>query len=183
MPGSGPPRVATGAGACHQKGTGARVMTDDELRQFWAACERAGMAGKVGQFCLLTATRRNEAVGLQWAEMSENSIWTIPMGRYKTGSDHAVPLSRAAQSILDGVAGASPFVFGQGERMPAGWRLSEPRLQHPPTGDSGTSSRRMTGRVRPLRTDLGVKRPKMALLHRPSRAETTKRRVPWPPRH
>ena len=39
-------------------------------------------------------------------------------------------------------------------------RTSEPHLQHPPTGDSGTSCYCMTRGVRPLRTTLSVRRPK-----------------------
>jgi len=58
-------------------------------------------------------------------------------------------------------------------------RAPEPCLQHPSPGDSGASSRRMTGGVRPLRTDLSVKRPKRRCRRRPGRAETTNRRVPW----
>ncbi len=151
----------------HQKGTGARVMTDDELRQFWAACERAGMAGKVGQFCLLTAARRNEAAGLQWAEMSENGIWTIPMGRYKTGRDHAVPLSRAAQSVLNGVAQASPFVFGQGERMPAGWRFWQEIVKQggPNHGRLSWHSLRKTARTLMSRAGVRADHAERALGH------------------
>jgi integrase len=141
----------------HQKGPGARAMTDDELRQFWAACERAGIAGKAGQFCLLTATRRNEAVGLRWAEMSGNGIWMIPMGRYKTGRDHAVPLSKAAQSILNGISKASPFVFGQGERTPAGWRFWQVITDEGGPNLSGLSWHSLRKTARTLMSRAGVR--------------------------
>jgi integrase len=141
----------------HKKGSGARPMTDDELRQFWAACERAGIAGKAGQFCLLTATRRNEAVGLQWSEISENGIWTIPRGRYKTGRDHTVPLSVAARSILDGLARASPFVFGQGERTPAGWRFWQVITDEEGPNLSGLSWHSLRKTARTLMSRAGVR--------------------------
>ena len=81
----------------HRRGTGARPMTDDELRQFWLACAEAGIAGSAGRLCILTATRRNETTRAAWPEISSDSIWTIPSNRYKTKREHVIPLSRLAQ--------------------------------------------------------------------------------------
>jgi hypothetical protein len=52
----------------HTGGEGARPLSDDELRAFWAACGRAGIAGCAGRFCLLTASRRTETLEARWPE-------------------------------------------------------------------------------------------------------------------
>ncbi|MGN6286630.1 MAG: tyrosine-type recombinase/integrase [Afipia sp.] len=53
------------------------------------------------EFCILTATRTNETIGMQWDEIDEETaIWTIPGARMKAGRDHRVPLSERAKAIL-----------------------------------------------------------------------------------
>jgi len=107
----------------HSKGSGARPMTDDELRQFWSACVEAGIEGTAGRLCLLTATRRNETTSAAWSEFSSDGIWTIPSDRYKTKREHVVPLSRAAQAIMSELDQASPYLFGLTERAPDPWAI------------------------------------------------------------
>jgi integrase len=51
------------------------------------------------RFILLTATRRDEASAMQWAEL-EGDLWTIPAARYKTNIDFELPLSHAALGML-----------------------------------------------------------------------------------
>ena len=84
-------------------------MTDDQLRQFWTACGVAGIAGAASRFCLLTATRRNETTGANWIEMFAENVWTIPSSRYKTKTDHIVPLSRAAVAVTSQVERTTPL--------------------------------------------------------------------------
>jgi integrase len=79
-----------------------RILADDELRDLWAALDR--MTGHARypsfiRFVLYTASRRNEAGRMSWAELDDD-IWTIPGARYKTKHDHEVPLSGAAQEQL-----------------------------------------------------------------------------------
>ena len=74
-----------------------RTLTDDELRAVWLACE--GEFGRYIKFLLLTACRRTEAQDASRAEIVGND-WIIPGARYKTGKDHLVPLSGAAQALL-----------------------------------------------------------------------------------
>ena len=53
------------------------------------------------EFCILTATRSNETLGMRWSEVDfENRIWTIPANRMKKGREHQVPLSDRAIEIL-----------------------------------------------------------------------------------
>jgi integrase len=77
-----------------------RVLSDDELRLFWAA------AGDVGppwtgllRLLLLTGQRREEVGEMTVAEMA-GDVWTIPAARAKNGAPHAVPLSDAAGAVL-----------------------------------------------------------------------------------
>jgi len=85
-----------------------RVLEDDELRKIWRTAEGLGAFGALVRFLLLTATRRNEAGQLNRAEIV-GDVWVIPAARYKTGTDHVVPLSAAAQAILEQQLSPYPF--------------------------------------------------------------------------
>jgi len=87
-----------------------RILTDDELRKIWKATGKMQNAfAPYVRFVLLTATRRDEAAKMSRSEI-KGDVWTIPAERYKGKRDHAVPLSRAAQKVLQ----AMP-VIGQGD--------------------------------------------------------------------
>ena len=47
---------------------------------------------------------------MMWTEINED-VWTIPASRYKTGRDHVVPLSAAAQAIIVSQSASGPRVF------------------------------------------------------------------------
>jgi integrase len=98
-----------------------RTLTDDELRAIWVATQEAAVFGHYLQFLLLTATRRNEAARVRRSEIA-GSEWTIPGARYKTGKDHLVPLSQAAQAVLAKLP-STGFVFSinGGEKPIAGF--------------------------------------------------------------
>jgi integrase len=88
-----------------------RILSDDELRAIWKATafETGGVFGPLLRFILLTATRRNEAGQMRWAEL-DGKTWTIPARRYKTNLDHVIPLSALALSVLP-IAADGEFVF------------------------------------------------------------------------
>jgi integrase len=79
-----------------------RVLTDDELRWFWAACGGIGWPfGPIAQLLLLTAQRRTEVGDMDWSEINlAKASWTIPAGRTKNGIAHEVHLSAGALRIL-----------------------------------------------------------------------------------
>jgi integrase len=79
-----------------------RILSDNELRALWRACDEAGMFGHYVKFTLLTATRRNEAAHLRRAEI-DGTNWTIPGSRYKTGIDHVIPLSNTVVEVISKV--------------------------------------------------------------------------------
>jgi integrase len=77
-----------------------RILNDDELRAVWRAAEvQPNAFGRLVQFLLLTATRRNEAARMERSEVS-GTEWTIPQARYKTGLELLIPLSPAAHAVL-----------------------------------------------------------------------------------
>jgi len=90
-----------------------RVLTDNELTVMWRVADASpGVFSYFVQFLLLTATRRNEAASMQRGEVVGEE-WTIPQERYKTGLELVLPLSPAAQDVLDKVprVGKAGFVF------------------------------------------------------------------------
>jgi integrase len=79
-----------------------RVLTDDEIRWFWHACEKIGPPfGSLFRLLLLTAQRREEVAAMTWSEVDvDKSVWEIPRDRTKNGRAHEVQLSEAAVAVL-----------------------------------------------------------------------------------
>jgi integrase len=76
-----------------------RILNDDELRRLWAATADGQPFSNLIRFLLLTGSRRGEAAGLTWAEITDG-IWTLPASRSKTKTEVVRPLSRSAQAVL-----------------------------------------------------------------------------------
>jgi integrase len=109
-----------------------RVLSDDEVKIFWAACDKIGPPfGHLYRFLLLTGQRLREA-----SEMVANEIdgasWIIPARRAKNGQEHFVPLSPEAQAILDQVpriSGRAGFLFSTTGATPvSGYSRAKERL-------------------------------------------------------
>ncbi|MEM9393353.1 MAG: integrase arm-type DNA-binding domain-containing protein [Pseudomonadota bacterium] len=77
-----------------------RVLSDDEIRWFWEACEGVGEPwGPLGRFLLLTGQRLNEAAQMTDDEVS-GDLWHLSAERTKNKRVHDVPLSDAANAVL-----------------------------------------------------------------------------------
>ena len=79
-----------------------------ELRQ------RAAIAARALEFCILTATRSGETLAARWGEFDlDTKVWTVPAGRTKAAREHRVPLSERALAILDEMKAArtGDYVF------------------------------------------------------------------------
>lgn len=95
-----------------------RILADDEIRDVWAALDTAPdlptCYARYVRALLLTATRRNEAAGMNSAEI-DRDLWTIPGERYKNKLDHVIPLSRQARALIgdkpEGFKGNAWFIF------------------------------------------------------------------------
>lgn len=54
-----------------------RILSDDEIRTLWAACDDAGTFGALLKVALLTGQRRAKVASMRWADI-EDGVWTIP---------------------------------------------------------------------------------------------------------
>lgn len=87
---------------------GTRVLSDDEIRQFWKRAVLPPVTRRVGlalRLALLTGCRSSEAAGIHRRELSDLDIlgkasWLLPAERSKNGRAHYVPLSELARSTV-----------------------------------------------------------------------------------
>ena len=80
-----------------------RVLSHDELRAVWAACDRAGYPyGPYVQMLILLGQRRTETAAMERALVGHNSgLWEIPAERTKNGLTQLVPLPALAVEIIE----------------------------------------------------------------------------------
>jgi integrase len=121
-----------------------RALTDDEVRLFWAACDKLGWPfGPMFKLLLLTAQRRDEVGGMEWSEIAPlaKRVWTIPREKAKNDRAHEVHLSDLAVEIIDELpkisrpradgngTQPSPYLFTtNGERPVSGFSKAKGRL-------------------------------------------------------
>ena len=112
-----------------------RALSPDEIRYFWAGCDKLGWPfGPLFKLLLLTAQRRDEVGAMDWRELDlEKRLWTIPRERAKNNRAHEVHLSDLSVEIIETL----PQIVGQGsgDRAPA----PEPRLVFTNTGRTPVS--------------------------------------------
>ena len=71
--------------------------------------QREAMAARALEFCILTAARSGEVLGLRWSEIDlDKALWTVPAERMMKASRvrrvHRVPLCDPALAILKQLA-------------------------------------------------------------------------------
>jgi len=96
-----------------------RVLSDEELRLIWRACDAiAWPFGPLVKLLMLTSARIGEVAEMTWAEVDAKAkTWTIPKERAKNRVAHEIPLSAPALAIIEtlprvsGSKGAPGFVF------------------------------------------------------------------------
>ncbi|MCP1751949.1 tyrosine-type recombinase/integrase [Bradyrhizobium elkanii] len=105
----------------HRRPSRNRILSDDELKSIWRACEQGRDASqdvqlsqegaavpaplpatfcKLVQLLILTGQRRNEIASLQLSWITDNAI-TLPPNVTKNGREHTVPLGKLSVSILE----------------------------------------------------------------------------------
>jgi integrase len=107
-----------------------RVLSDAEIVKSWNGLP-SGQYGAVVRLLILTGCRRDEIGALSWKEIdfTERKI-TLPGERTKNGTEHVVPLSDLALSILESqqrILGR-PFVFGWDANGFTDWSKSKEKL-------------------------------------------------------
>lgn len=109
-----PMSPATGVKPAAKEASRDRVLSDDEIRWFWTACEAEGFPwGPLGKVLLLTGQRLNEAAQITDAEIT-GGLWHLSADRTKNGRAHDVPLSGTVRGVLAGVdriAGKPGYIF------------------------------------------------------------------------
>jgi integrase len=86
------------------KTVGKRVLTDNEIRAYWAAAEATPYPlGSFYKMLMLTGQRKAEVSDAQWPEfaMGNQQLWTVPEDRFKSGQSHIVPISSDVLAVLD----------------------------------------------------------------------------------
>jgi integrase len=87
-----------------------RVLSDDELRWFWAACD--GLTepyGRLLRFLLVIGCRRDEAARMARTELNSDGRWALPAERAKNRRAHTITLAGLALDLIPG--GDGDFVF------------------------------------------------------------------------
>ncbi|GGG62883.1 integrase [Salipiger pallidus] len=81
-----------------------RVLSDDEIRWLWQACDDIGQPwGPLAKILLLTGQRLREVAEMTNTEISGDA-WHLPASRTKNGKAHGVPISSEVHGVLASVA-------------------------------------------------------------------------------
>ena len=112
---------ALGVKAVTKETSRERVLSDDEIRWLWRACDGEGYPwGALGKVLLLTGQRLGEVAGMVEAEV-EGDLWRLSSARTKNGRAHDVPLSGAVRGVLEALerpAGRAGLMFTTTGRTP-----------------------------------------------------------------
>jgi integrase len=92
-----------------------RVLSDDEIKQFWNGLPDSGLLPQTQialKLQLTTAQRIGEIVGATWPEFDRKKReWVIPGMRAKNGCENLVPLSPLAIQLLSELDRRGPALF------------------------------------------------------------------------
>lgn len=111
-----------------------RILSDEEVKLFWHACDQIGFPfGPLGKLLLLTGQRLREVGGMTECELDpDQHQWTIPRERAKNDEKHVVPLSKAAEEVIAGlrrIHGAKRYVFTTtGETSVSGYSRAKEQI-------------------------------------------------------
>lgn len=113
-----------------------RVLTDDEIRWLWRACQEPDSLhpfGRMVQIAILTGARRDEIAGITEKELrSKESLWRLPAERAKNHREHDVHLTEIALAIFEAVPrikSKAGYIFTTtGETPVSGFSNSKDRL-------------------------------------------------------
>jgi integrase len=108
----------------------ARVLSNDEIRWLWRACDAEPLYGVLIKLLILKGQRLNEIAGMRWSELSDDkALWTIPDTRTKNHREHVVPLAPLACELIAKVEPSGDLVFTTtGTTPPSGWSRLKNRL-------------------------------------------------------
>jgi integrase len=109
-----------------------RVLSDDEIRALWTACDelRSGAFADAIKVMLITGARRDEVGRMHRDELTnDNRLWTLPASRSKNRREHAVPMPSLAREIIAARPVDHEHVFSFNSRAPVtGWADAKRRI-------------------------------------------------------
>jgi integrase len=89
-----------------------RILTDDELRRIWNACEHLGVYGLLVRLLILAGARLREIGSAEWIEFSHSqSLLSVPPHRFKTDTWHLIPFSLPAMEIINSITPNGKYIF------------------------------------------------------------------------
>jgi len=92
---------------------GRRVLSTEEIRQFWPKITQKPVSPRVGlalRLMLLTGARPGEVAGISRAELENvdekgNARWILPGGPSKNARSHLIPLNEPARQLVASLVG------------------------------------------------------------------------------
>ena len=112
-----------------------RLLSDDEIRAFWAATQRMTYPyGDAYRLLMLTGCRKSEIGALRWREVDlDKALITIPPERFKSNTAHLVTLSTDALTLMKQLPRWSDgddcvFSTRDGRQAVNGWSKAKDRL-------------------------------------------------------
>jgi integrase len=125
---------------------GRRVLSTDEIRQFWPAITQPPVSPRVGlalRLILLTGARPGEVAGICRTELENideknRARWVLPAARSKNGRAHLIPLSDQARrliaSLLDQIDENDDYLFPSPTAKQRLTATAQPRKRRPIAG-------------------------------------------------
>lgn len=92
-----------------------RILSDDEIRAVWAACDEVGTFGAIVKVALLTGQRRAKVRTMQWDDIA-GGVWTITAEAREKVNAGQLKLPKLAMDIIAAQPRQkdNPFVFAVG---------------------------------------------------------------------
>jgi integrase len=90
-----------------------RVLSEDEIRRIWSACDQMGWPfGLLIQLLLVTGQREDEVAGMRWSDIDlKSGVWTLAREMSKSDRLNQVPLPSLALQILEALPRTGALVF------------------------------------------------------------------------
>ena len=108
-----------------------RVLSNDELRWFWLACDEVEEPFQsIFRSLALTGQRLNEVACMRRTELHDDGTWHLPGERTKNHRAHVAPLPVLARTIIAATPpGQNQFVFTvRVGKPPTNWSKTKSRL-------------------------------------------------------
>ena len=89
-----------------------RILSDDEIVEFWKGCEKESYPfGKIFQLLLLTGQRLGEVTNIRWSQLDMvyegsrqlHKVWKLVSHSTKTDRAHLIPLSSMTVELIDSI--------------------------------------------------------------------------------